>query len=1049
MQKSRFLMATALASSSLILLAQPTWAQDAAPQAADDGAASDEIVVTGSLISNPNLEKSTPVNVTTADEIELKQSNVAEEVLRELPGVVPNVGSAVNNGNGGASYVDLRGLGSNRNIVLLDGYRIAPSDLVGRVDLNNIPLALIERVDAQTGGAVTTYGADAITGAVNFITKRNFAGFEAQASEQITEKGDGNVFRLDATIGANFDDGRGNAVLSIGYQQADPVSQGARSFSANQIDSFSGQPGGSGTAVPSSFTGTRVAPGGIVNITPAFTQIGLASDGVTPLLAPVAGGVNNGGRRQLDPTTGFARTPFSAFNFAPFNIFQTPFERFNIFGQANYQISDAVEVYTRGLFSKNRVDTIVAPSGAFDTPVTINLNNPFLPAGLRNQFCALNTAPVVTGVDAAGNPVSGQATYTAQFTPAECAAAATATNASDPNYRTVNVTLRRRAVEVGPRISDYQTTVFDYRVGFRGAITDAINYDVSGGYGESENIQTIQNYVLTSRTQQSLLVNGTLANPVCQDTSNGCVPANFFGPQGSISQAAAQFLSAASTSTNRTSLAQVRGVISGDSGLVLPFAEKQVGFAVGGEYRKYTAEQSSDLLAQTPGELGGFGGANPNIKGGYDVYEAFGEIIAPIVEDKPFFKSLTLEAGGRYSRYSVDAPGTSPFNTTTYKFGGTYEPVSGLKFRGSYNHAVRAPNIAELFSPLNTGLTSLSVDPCAGAAPVANANLRAVCIAQGAPAGAIGSIANPSANQANITSGGNLNLRPEQANTYTIGAVIQPVQIPGLSLSIDYYHIKVTKEIGAPTPGDLINACFGNITAASATSPACTVIRRDPMSGGLDGNPANTKGLFAPLSNLGKLKTDGIDLVVNYKRDLGFADLSLNFVGNFTNSSKFQATPSAINRECVGFYSQNCSFTGSIQPKFQFSQRTTLSFGDIDVSLLWRYIDSTKFEPKQLADDIAAAVAGGCTDPAGADPDGCVVDKQFRNIGAESYFDLSTRFGITDNLTLTFTVQNLLDNQPKIVGTGIGSTAYNSGNVYPSTYDALGRRYAVSAKVKF
>ena len=196
-----------------------------------------DIVVTGSLISNPALVASAPVTVVGQEEIQLRQSNTAEQILRDLPGAVPSIGSAVNNGNGGASYVNLRGLGSNRNIVLLDGQRITTSGLVGRVDLNNIPLALVERVDTLTGGAATTYGADAVAGVVNFITRSDFAGIDASASNQITEQGDGAYFRGDLTIGANFDDGRGNAVFSIGYQQADPVYQGARDFSINNIDS--------------------------------------------------------------------------------------------------------------------------------------------------------------------------------------------------------------------------------------------------------------------------------------------------------------------------------------------------------------------------------------------------------------------------------------------------------------------------------------------------------------------------------------------------------------------------------------------------------------------------------------------------------------------------------------------------------------------------------------------------------------------------------------------------------------------------------------------
>lgn len=998
----------------LALLSTPSFAQDAT---AEDEEPAGEIVVTGSLIQNPNLVQSTPVNATTADEIDLLQSNVAEEVLRELPGVVPSIGSAVNNGNGGASYVDLRGLGSIRNIVLLDGNRIAPSSLQGRVDLNNIPLALIERADALTGAAVTTYGADAITGVVNFITRKDFAGFELAAATQLNQKGDGHTVRIDATIGGNFDDGKGNAVLSVGYQQSDAVYQGDRDFSVNQISSYSGGAGGSGTSVPSRFTGTRPLVGGVPSTDPA---------------------VANGGSRQIN-AAGQAVPTFATFNFNPYNVFQTPFKRFNIFAQGNYEVSDAVEVYTRGMFSKNTVDTIIAPSGSFGGTVTINLNNPYLPTTLRNQFCAFN-------IGAAG-------TYTPRFTPAECAAAATATGPTDPNYRTVTSALSRRTTEVGPRISNYQTTLFDYRVGARGGITDSIDWDISGAYGESENVQTIKNYTLQSRFRQGSLVNGTLANPVCQDPSNGCVPVNIFGPEGSITPAMAAFLSADSTTSIRTSLAQVRGTITGDIGFTSPWASEAVGFGVGGEYRKYRAQQSSDLLAKTPGELGGAGGAAPDIDGQYDVYEAFGEVIAPIVSDKPFFHSLTLEAGIRYSSYTVQGA-ASQNKTTTWKAGGSWEPVESLKIRGNYSRAVRAPNILELFQPQTVGLTNLGTDRCAGAAPTTNADLRAICLAQGAPAGTIGSITNPTAGQANITQGGNLNLKPEKANTWTLGAVFQPDFFPGFNISLDYYNIKIDDVIGTALPGDIIAACFGTITAASASSDACTSIRRNPITGGLDGDPATTRGLFGPTNNLGKLFTDGFDLLANWKGDIGFADLSLAFVGNWTKSSKFNsnaASPTSLNRECAGYYSVNCSFTGSIQPEFSTSTRATFGFEDVDLSFLWRWIDAVQFEPQQLADDLAGALADpvGCPDPNGADPGGCLVEPEFRRIGAEHYFDMTARWNASDNFSFTFTVQNLLNNKPKVVGNTIGSTSFNSGNVFPSTYDALGRRFGVAAKLTF
>ena len=196
---------------------QPAAGQDAAEETSQG-----DIVVTGTLINNPNLVSSSPVTVVGQEELELRQTNVAEELLRDLPGVAPSIGSAVNNGNGGASYADLRGLGNHRNLVLLDGVRIVPSNFIGRVDLNNIPLALVERVDMLTGGASTTYGADAVSGVVNFITRSDFAGMELGASSQITEQGDGHIFRADVTVGANFDDGRGNAVLSSATRRRIP-----------------------------------------------------------------------------------------------------------------------------------------------------------------------------------------------------------------------------------------------------------------------------------------------------------------------------------------------------------------------------------------------------------------------------------------------------------------------------------------------------------------------------------------------------------------------------------------------------------------------------------------------------------------------------------------------------------------------------------------------------------------------------------------------------------------------------------------------------------
>ena len=1001
----------ATAALSLAMLVGPSaLAQDTA--AAESAANAETIVVTGSLIRNPNLVRSSPVTVTSAEEIDLQQVNTAEEILRDIPGIVPSIGSAVNNGNGGAAFVDLRGLGSNRNIVLLDGQRLVPAELNGRLDLNNIPLALIERVEVLTGGASTTYGADAVAGVVNFITKRDFTGVELQGGYGVTEQGDGTTLRLDLTMGAAFDDGRGNVTLGIGYQEADQVLQDDRDFSRFSYDSFTGVAGGSGTSNPSRFSG--VNPSGADSI---------------------IGGTNvQGGQRQVtaDGTAFRPTTAFDAFNFNPYNIFQTPFRRYNIYAAGRYEVSENLEFYTRAIFSRNRVQTIIAPSGAFGLTVNVPLNNPFLTTAQRNAYCQFDTTPGVG--------------YTPRFTPAECAAAATATGPTDPKYRQVASVVSRRNVEGGPRISTYDTTFFDYQAGARGAITSTIDYDVSVSYGESENVSTATGYWLNSRVRQ-----GVQAGPNgCFDGSNGCVPVNLFGATGSITPAMNDFLQEASATTNSFSLTQFKGNIAGDVGFGVPLASNPIAFAVGSEYRDYSARQQSDLLSQS-GDLGGGGGAAPNIDGGFSVYEFFGEVVAPIVQDKPFMEDLTLEAGVRYSNYSVDAPTNPAYTTWTWKVGGSWSPGFGLKIRGNYARSVRAPNIAELFSPVNTGLTNLSDDPCANLTdagtnipgrPVPTGELAAICRAQGAPAGVIGAIPVPTAGQANATFGGNANLQPETSNSWTLGAVFVPQFAPGLSLTVDYYNIVVTDAITAPAPGDGIAACFGanplSPPAGASATAACTNIRRSDITGGLSGDSAEVPGLLLLRSNLGRLETDGVDFTMNYGTDFGAVGWRLALIGNWTSRNIFQAAPGTLRRDCVGKFSANC---GSIQPDWSWSVRNTFSISDFDFSLLWRYLSSVEYEDAGTA---GAAFSGTLS---GGNLAGQKVD--FNRIPAYSIFDLSARFQASEMFSLTFTIQNLFNRQPTVVGNSIGSTSFNSGNVYPSTYDALGRRFAIGARVKF
>jgi iron complex outermembrane receptor protein len=870
---------------------------------------------------------------------------------------------------------------------------------------------------------------------------------ELQVSDGITQRGDGNYLRGDLTLGANFDDGRGNAVISMGYQESDPVFQGGdRPWSNLALDS--GDPGvlaaaGSSTTTPTAFD----------------TSIG---------------------RLQVGPT-GDTIVPFyQPFNFNPYNVFQTPFQRYNLFSAGHYDISDHLTVYARGLFSQNTVKTIIAPSGDFGTVIDLPLNNPFLSAAQESSLCQtidLNPLPPVR------DPVTGAITVPniTRPTAAQCLAARTATGPTDPNFLAVeNTGIRRRTPEVGPRISNFKTNTWDFRAGIRGDITDKIGFDVFGSRGITDSVQHIENYALTSRFEQGLNVerdaNGNL---VCTDTSNGCIPVNVFGPPGSITPEMANFLRGNSQIATDVKLSQARATINGDTPLQL-WAKNPVSFAVGAEYRKYTSHIVPDSLAQS-GDLGGFGAAPPPVAGGLDVYEGFAEVIAPIVSDRPFFEELQVEGGIRRSHYTIKAPGSPKFNTTTWKLAGSWSPVRDIKFRGAYNKAVRAPNISELFTPLSSGLTNLASDPCSGLAPATNPTLAAVCLAQGAPASTIGSITDPTAGQANATFTGSLALKPEKATTWTVGAVVRPRFLSGFSATIDYYNIEVDHAITAPAPGDAIAACFANLSAASATSLACTQIGRNPASGALDGDPTQVSGLFLPLTNQGRIKTDGVDVTFDYRHNLGTimnapAKLAVAFGGNWTHSQKFQAISftnaafptQSVDRECAGFYSANCGFpSGQLLPKYTANTRTTLSLGRVDLSVLWRYMSKMRYEA--LAKDcIARGFDDGTGSCAGSLLFNGTVNSRptssvffgapgtfngkkvnFNHIPAVSYFDFATRFNVNEHFDLTFSVSNIFDKKPPIVGNTAGSTSANSGNTFPATYDPLGRRFTAGARVKF
>ncbi|MXO69208.1 TonB-dependent receptor [Altererythrobacter marinus] len=958
MKNSTILKASAApVALGLALASAPAFAQDAEGEGTASAAVTGPtIVVTGSRIANPNLEQSSPVQVVSADDIAIDQATNAEELLVDLPGVVPGFGNNVNNGSGGFAALNLRGLGTNRNLVLLDGTRVVPSTLTSTTDLNIIPVALVERVEVVTGGASSVYGADAIAGVANFVLKNDFQGAEVSSTMGITERGDGRRFRTDVTLGAGFDDGRGNVALSLGYQNVNPVLQGDREISRKTLF-VGGQEIGSGTSVPTRINGD-----------------------------------------QYDPASGDLVDTYNTFNFAPFNYFQTPLERFNVFATANYEVTDGVELYTKGMFTKATVQLQLAPSGLFGDAYQFPLNNPFLTDSIRNSICAENDIDAAT-----------------------CAAAGAAADPNDPDYMEVPTTINRRLVEMGPRQTDYTTNQFQVWAGVRGNLTSLLEYDVYGTYGESDRNQRNMNWGLKSRVQQAL--RATDAN-TCADPSNGCVPINLFGDGQSISPETVAFINQPAGNTVSTSLAVVSGSISGDlteEGFL--GAQTPIGIAIGAEYRDYSASQISDVSFGTQDEVLGTGAPSPSYSGGYDVKEVFGEIIIPLIEDS-FIRNATIEAGLRYSDYSNT--GTS----LTWKAGGSIEPVDGFKFRGIYQKAVRSPNIAELFLPVTTGLATLATDPCQGAAPANDATLRSICLAQGAPAGSIGSIPAPSAGQVNATSGGNPDLDVETAKSYTLGVVLTPSFVPRLVITADYYNIKITDAITTPTTNDILDPCFGpDGNSPNPSAPECALVGRNPLNGSLNGG-GETTGLFLGLTNQGTIETSGVDARITYGMPTGFGGLDFDLGLNWVDEIKFKASPASINRECVGQYSSNCSFfNGEIVPEWAANARVTANLDDFGaISLRWRWIDKVVYEEILSTDGIL---------------------EDYLEIPSAHYFDLNVRADVNDNMDVTFGVFNLFDKSPPNVSSYIGTTAQNSGNTYPSTYDVLGRRYSVTARLRF
>jgi iron complex outermembrane receptor protein len=972
-RKTRLLAGAASTAVLIAMTVTPAFAQDqvgavsaptpAAGQTeatAPDTAATPDIVVTGSRISRPDLLASSPVATISGETLRATNTTTVETYLTASPQFVAGTTSTTNNGADGTATVDLRGLGPQRTLVLIDGKRMVPSSIGGTVDINAIPAILIKKIDVLTGGASSVYGADAIAGVVNFVLDDKFEGLKVDASNQITGHGDGAQYNATGALGIKLGD-RGHLVIAGDYTKRDGVYQDARAYSAQATDS--------------SVRGT--GPGGLgltgsTNTTP--TQIDLTRGSFQLNNGTQGGAVND----LVDP--------YQLYNFNPANYTQTPLERYNATVLLSYQLTDGIELFARGSYTHSAVTAILAPTATAGFNFIISPDNPYLTAQQKSVIFA----------DPADLNPDG----------------------------TANVAIRRRVTETGGRIENFKNSSYFGIGGLRGSIGGKYNWEVSAQYGETDQTQNLLNDLsYTALSQAVNAVPGVGGVPACADPSNGCVPINLFSTTAIPASQLAYVLRNGYQSNKYTQFV-ANGSIGGNLDFIKsPFASGPAAISVGVEYRKETGSQSVDANYGS-GDLIYYGQGTAVPEASFNTKEVFGELKVPLASDKPFLEQLNVEGGIRYSHYTNDTTaGSSSYDATTYKFGGDWTPVRGFRLRAEFNRAIRDPTISELNSPVVSGTDNLSADPCTGAAGTGaiSASTQAICIAQGAPAASfvngVSTVKPPIGGQVNALIGGNVDLKPEKANTWTIGAVISPPQLRNFNMTVDYYTIKIDGYIATNggSISNLADQCFNHGNTAY-----CAAFIRNPFNGQLSGGTAY--GVLEGLANTSTLKNRGIDVTASYRIPLGSAGkIDLDFAGSYT--IQYDLTPAAglDPIKCAGKFGFACNLNPI--PKWKHDLNVTYTLGSFSLLGRWRMIGA-------VSEDI------------GTD----IIDSR---IGAQSYFDSTVMFNVNKQFGLRLGIENMFDKDPPNVGGTAGGTAYNSANTFPGVYDALGRTFFAGASVKF
>jgi len=934
-----------------------------------------KVEVTGSRIPTLNTEGASPVTTLTAKDIKADGVRNVEDMLNNLPQVFASQGAAISNGASGTATANLRNLGSDRTLVLVNGKRLPAGSVTDSApDLNEIPAGLIKRVEVLTGGAGAVYGAGAVSGVINFILRDNFEGVEVQGNlsghnhqqhSDIASVVSGRGFKVpgdvnfdgktkDASIlmGSNFDNNKGNATLFFSYKETDAVLEAARDFTSCAL-------AGGSAGFSCSGSGTQ-ASGRITNSLGSFTNDG------------------SGGVRKYSSAT-------DAYNFGPLNYLQRPSQMYGFNAQAHYDINDKVRVYQEFGFHNYSTNAQIAPGGIFyGVRATIAGDNPMLTPAWRTALGLTNS------------PTS-----------------------------TTTVTIGKRNVEGGPRIDSINDTSYREVLGVKGEVNNW-TYDVFGQYARVSHIESQTNYFSLSKIAKSFDVVNVNGKATCRSVVDGsdpnCVPYNLFG--ATITPDMLNYLNASGITTGYTQQIIMGGNIGSDLGVYgikSPWSSNGIGVSFGVERRAEKLVFRPDDTSLS-GDLSGAGGASPPLTGGYSVKEVYAETRVPLLEKMPFAESLDLSGSFRRSDYSTD------HTANTYGVGVDWAPIEKVRLRGSYQRAVRAPTIPNLYNPQSIGNGGPSADPCSGA--IGSKTLTATaaqCANTGVTAAQYGHIENNTANQYSSLTGGNPNLAPEQGTTYTVGLVLTPIK--NLTMTVDAFKIDIKNTISTVDPTIALTQCL------TTGSPVfCQLVKRDAQ-GSLWLSPNGPLGyVVATNANIGAVSTSGVDLGAAYVMRAGsMGTINYNLNGTYMRTSSVENVPGLGKYDCTGYFGSTC---GTPTPEWRHKARVTWSTPwKFDIAGTWRYVGSTKQEG--LSSD---ALLHADTPPATIED----------HLSARNYFDVNVQYAITKKISLSAGINNLFDKDPPIVSTNVTAAAGSAnGNTYPQVYDSLGRYFYVNLTARF